>query len=265
MTQTHNLCSIQLNDHVLCLLPADKDYSIEAYITVPFQFAIPMKKNMNAVTQISLALTYLPALQILKTFPQEIKNKKVLLNGGIGPVNRCLARLSILNNANKVYIPCQKEHRVEVKKIGGIPVGPIHSDWGAFCIGQFDFVVDAIGENSYETSKDALNENGHLCIIGNTSSALNGQGLFQSLNKIILDLQVFTSKRITSFGLMTNLEKNRETFRKDLEYLNELINNFKIKPIFTRVSLDEYYRGSEKLQMTMLNAPVICDAREGFI
>ena len=117
MTQTPKHCDIQFNDHVLALLPVEKDARFETYANIPFASAIKVSKTTDAMTQVSLILSYLPALQILQTLPYKVKNKKVILNGGIGPVNRSLIHLCILHGAKKIYVPCLKKHREEVRKI----------------------------------------------------------------------------------------------------------------------------------------------------
>lgn len=259
MTQTPKFCDIQLNDRVLCILPIEKDAQFETFANIPFYSAIKVDKTVDPIVQVSLVLTYLPALQILQSLPFKVKNKKVLLNGGVGPVNRSLIHLCILHGAKKIYVPCQKKHREEVRRIGGKTAGPKHSDWGPSFIGEFDIVIDAIGENGYTTSKAVLNEKGCLCIIGNTHSALQGDGVVNSFNKMILDYRVSNYKRTHVFHLHDVMEKDRLSFIKDFEYLNQLIDDGRIEPMFTRVSLDEYREESDQSNVTMINAPIICD------
>jgi NADPH:quinone reductase-like Zn-dependent oxidoreductase len=258
MTQTPSFCDIQLNDRVLVVLPVEKDARFETYANVPFNSVIKIGKDIDAMAQVSIILTYLPALQILQSLPYKVKNKKVILNGGIGPVNRSLIHLCMIHGAKKIYVPCMKKHRETVRSIGGRTVGPQHHDWGPSYIGEIDLMVDAIGENSYVTSKAVLNEKGHLCVIGNTDSALKDKSMFNSLNKMILDYRVHQSTRTTVFSLMASLQKDRESFIQDFEYLTQLMEEERLEPMFTRVSLDEY-RDSERTNATMLNAPIICD------
>ena len=59
-------------------------------------------------------------------------------------------------------------------------------------------MVDAIGENSYVTAGAVLNSEGHLCIIGNTNSALN---------KVVLDFRVSHNIRATVYNLHAILEQ----------------------------------------------------------
>ncbi len=259
MTQTPYWCDIQLNDRVLVAFPVEKKAMFETYANIPFKSAIKVPKNVDAMTQVSIVLTYLPALQILQTLPYKVKHKKVLLNGGVGPVIRSLVHLCILHGAKKIYVPCEKKYREEIRKIGGKTAGPKHHDWGPSFINEIDLVVDAIGENSYVTSKAVLNEKGHLCVIGNTDTALKGEGLFNNLNKMVLDYRVSNFKRTTVFGLMTSLEKDRQSFIQDFEYLSSLMDDGRIEPIFTKASLDEYRNGGGSTKATMFNAPIICD------
>ena len=124
---------------------------------------------------------------------------------------------------------------------------------------EIDLVVDAIGENSYVTVRAVLNSKGHLCVIGNTDSALKGEGIFNTMNKMVLDYRISNSPRTTVFGLMSSLEKDRESFIQDFEYLMGLLDEGRIEPMFTKVSLDEYREGEGSNKATMLNAPIICD------
>ena len=259
MTQTPYYCNIQLGDRVLVVLPVEKGVKFETYANVPFESAVKVPKNVDAMTQVSIVLTYLPALQILQTLPYKVKHKKVLLNGGVGPVIRSLIHLCIIHGAKKIYVPCEKKYREEIRSIGGKTAGPNHHDWGPSFINEIDLVVDAIGENSYVTSRAVLNAKGFLCVIGNTDSALKGDGLFNSLNKMVLDYRVSNADRTTVFGLMSSIDMDRESFIQDFEYLSSLMDQGRIEPMFTKVSLDEYRNGEKSDKATMLNAPIICD------
>ena len=258
MTQTPKFCDIQLNDRVLCLVPIESDARYETYANIPFHAAIKIPKNVDAMTQVSLIQTYLPALQILQSLPYKVKNKKVILNGGVGPVMRSLVHLCILHGAKKIYVPCVKKNREIVRSMGAKTAGAKHNDWGPSYIGEIDLVIDAIGENSFVTSRAVLNGKGHLCVIGNTHSALNGDGLFNTLTKMILDYRISNSSKTSVYTVNASLEKDRESFIQDFEYLSQLLDDGRIEPMFTRVSLDEY-RESEDTKVTSINAPVICD------
>lgn len=259
MTKTPSFCDIKLNDRVLCLLPVEQDARFETFANVPFDSAIKVDKYINPMVQVSIVLTYLPALQILQSLPYKVKNKKVLLNGGIGPVNRSLISLCILHRAHKIYVPCEKKYRKVVREFGGQPTGPRHSDWGPSYIGELDLAIDGIGENSYATSKAVLNEKGYMCIIGHSHHAMEEDGVFKSLNKRFVDHRNSKCKITTVFSLLDSLNKDRKSFIEDFEYLSDCVTDGRLEPMFTRVSLDEY-RKSERSKATMLNAPIICDS-----
>ncbi len=257
MTQTPSFCEIQLNDRVLVILPVEKDARFETYANVPFNSVIKVDEAVDAMTQVSIVLSYLPALQILQSLPYKVKNKKVILNGGVGPVIRALIQLCIIHGAKKIYVPCKKVHRDEIRKMGGKTLGPKHCDWGPSYIGEIDVVIDAIGENSFVTSKAVLNRKGHLCVIGNTDSALKKDNIFNSLNKRILDYRVNNSENTSVFSLEESLKNDRESFIQDFEYLIQLVGEGRIEPTFTGVSRENYRKLVEA--KSMLKAPIICD------
>ena len=165
----------------------------------------------------------------------------------------------MLHGAKKIYVPCLKKHRETVRAIGGKTVGPKHSDWGPSFIGEVDLMVDAIGENSYVTSEAVLNSKGHLCIIGNTDSALKGDTILNNLNKAVLDFRVSHNIRATVYSLHASLERDRESFIQDFEYLIELVEDGRIEPMFTRLSIDEHRDENRETKATMLKTPIICD------
>jgi len=257
MTQTPGFCDIQLNDRVLVILPVEKNAQFETYANVPFNSVIKVAKDIDAKAQVSIILSYLPALQILQSLPYKVKNKKVILNGGVGPVIRALIQLCIIHGAKKIYVPCRKTHREDIRKIGGKTLGPRHSDWGPSYIEEIDIVIDAIGENNFVTSKAVLKEKGHLCVIGFTDSALKKKTMFNNLNKMILDYRVSQSENTTVFNFNESMNSDRESFIQDFEYLSKLISEGRIEPIFTGVSREEYQGviGAK----SMVQAPIICD------
>lgn len=257
MTHTPNHCAIQLNDRVLVIFPVEKDARFETYANVPFKSVIKVANDVDAMTQVSIILSYLPALQILQSLPYKVKNKKVILNGGVGPVIRALVQLCIIHGAKKIYVPCRKTHREDIRKIGGKTLGPRHFDWGPSYIGEIDVVIDAIGENSYVTSTAVLNRKGHLCVIGNTDSALKEDTMFNNLNKKILDYRVSNRECTSVFSFNETLKNDRESFIQDFEYLMHLVGEGRIEPIFTGVTRDEYKE--VVANKAMIKAPIICD------
>jgi len=259
MSKTPTHCNIKRNDRVLCILPADIGNRFETtFANIAFDDAIKVRKDIDPFTLVSLVLTYLPALQILQSVPRSMKNKKILLNGGIGPVNRSLTHLCVLLQAKTIYVPCHKEDRDIIKEIGGTALGPKHTDWGPSLIDEIDVVIDAIGENNYVTSNEVLNQKGILCVIGNTNLALSEDGLFKSMRSIISDYRLSSSDRTITYHFNESLKKDRDALIDDFEYICKLVDKGTIEPIFTKVSLEEYW-SLDKEETTILDAPVICD------
>jgi len=258
MTQTPSFCDIQLNDRVLVLLPEEKQARFETFANVPFDAVMKINNDIDPFVQLSLVFTYLPALQILQTLSHSVKNKKVILNGGIGPVIRSLVHLCRLHGAKKVLVPCQRQHKEIVRKIGGKTLGTRHCDWGPSHIEDVDVVVDAIGENSYVTSQAVLNEKGVLVVIGNTHNSFQDDTVFNNLNKKVLNMRLKNSAKTTIFNFNANYEKDIDGFLQDFDYLCTLIADGRINAMFTKISRGQYSE-SDDLETTLLESPLLCD------
>jgi len=259
MSQTPDSCEIQLNDRVMCILPEAKESHCELYAKLPFNSLMKVQNNIDAWLQIALVLTYLPALQALQSCPFDLKNKKILINGGVGPVCQALVTLARLHGAKKIYVPVQKSNRESVRNLGAKTLGPSHRDWGRNMIGELDIVVDAIGENNFVTSKAVLRKKGHLVCIGCSAldSRSHSKTVIKSIKKKFVELRLQSSTRTTIYGLLLSWEKERESFVQDFEYLSNMLSVGEIKPIAKRVTIENYR--SKTAESTTMEGIAICD------
>jgi NADPH:quinone reductase-like Zn-dependent oxidoreductase len=205
-------CPLKFNDRVLGLLPDEMYYS-QTYAKLPFDSLMKIKNNLDPWQQVSIALSYLPALQALQSAPFTVGKNKVLLNGGLGPVNQALIRLCQLHNAKKIYVPCEPQYASLVRELGAKPLGPNHSDWGALFYESIDIVIDSIGQNGFITSKVVLVETGHLVVLGSKDMDSKKGELSYPMNKAFVDWRLKTSLRTSIFDYMRVFKTDRESFK----------------------------------------------------
>ncbi len=219
MSKTLEHCPVQHGDRVMAMLPVE--YESETLANVPFELLIPMKKNLEPWQQVSIALSYLPALQIMQSAPFTVEGNKVLLNGGMGPVNQALTHLCILHGAKKVYVPVEHHHSGYVRGFGARPVGPKHSDWSRLLIDKIDLVIDGIGENNFVTSNAMMVDTGHMIVTGTKDLDGRTDEFFHSFQRMMVDMRLKGSERTTIFdfeeSLKSSSKHNYEAFLVSFE------------------------------------------------
>lgn len=235
MSKTPRYCPLSFGDRVLAIFKDEKYYS-ETYANLPFKDLIKLKKNLEPWQQVSIVLSYIPALQVLQTCPFTVEDNKVLLNGGLGPINQALIHLCKVHRAKRIYVPVEPEYASLVREMGAKPMGPKHSDWGPTLINSIDIVVDFIGSNKFITSKAMLVETGHMIVAGTKDLDSRKDDLFYSLNKAFVDWRLHSSTRTSIFEFMKVYDTERESFEKDFKYLHQLVYEEALPVINTCVS-----------------------------
>mmetsp|Transcript_14348 Transcript_14348/g.21558 ORF Transcript_14348/g.21558 Transcript_14348/m.21558 type:complete len:405 (+) Transcript_14348:100-1314(+) len=243
MTKTPEGCPLAFNDRILGIFDEEMYYS-ETYTNLPFKNLIRLKKNLEPWQQISILLSYLPALHILQSCPFTVEDNRVLLNAGLGPINQALIHLCKLHRAKRIYVPVESEYASLVREIGAKPVGPKHSDWGPILLDTVDIVIDSIGANGFVTSKAMLVETGHMVVTGCKEMDSKKDDWFYSMNKRYVDWRLNSSSRTTIFQFMKVFENDRELFEKDFKYLDKLVWDEVLPVINTSVTPDQCADGS---------------------
>lgn len=258
MTKTPSHCPLSFGDRVLGIFKDAKYYS-ENYANLPFKDLIKLKKNLEPWQQVSIVLSYIPALQALQTCPFTVEGNKVLLNGGLGPINQALIHLCKVHRARRIYVPVEPEYASLVREMGAKPMGPKHSDWGPTLMNSIDVVVDFIGSNKFITSKAMLVETGHMIVAGTKDLDSRKDDLFYSLNKAFVDWRLYSSTRTSIFEFMKVYDTDRESFIKDFKYLNKLVYDEVLPVINTCVG--QTYRDNER-ETDALDGYFIVEIRE---
>lgn len=242
MTKTPEGCPLAFNDRILGISEDEACYS-EKYVKVPFKNLIRLKKNLEPWQQISILLSYLPALQILQLCPFPVGDNRVLLNGGLGPINQALIHLCKLKGAKKIYVPVDPEYASLVREIGAKPLGPRHSDWGPILINTIDIVVDFIGSNGFATSKAMLVENGHMIVTGCKDLDSTKEEFLYSINKRFIDWRLNSSTRVSIFAFMQVFKNDLEFFEKEFKKVDKLVWDEVLPVINTCVTPDHFVDG----------------------
>ena len=203
-------CSVSYHDQVLALLP-EKYYST-TYAKIPFDRVIKVKKNLDPWQQISMVLTYLPAVQALQSVPFNLSKQRVLICSGLGPMNQALIHLCIASNANAVYVPCEDQYADTVRKMGAKPVGPHHTDWGPILINSIDVVFDSVGENKFITSKAMVVKDGHMVVTGHEILNKEIGSFWYGWSKRDIDTRLKNSQRVSQYNFMQSFDSKRQDF-----------------------------------------------------
>ena len=145
--------------------------------------------------------------------PFPVSENRVLLNGGLGPVNQALIHLCHLHGARKVYVPVEDQYTSFARELGAKPLGPKHSDWGHLFVNSLDIVVDGIGENNFVTSKTVLLDSGFMVVVGykDLDSKQHADFIYK-VNKSYVDMRLNSSSRVAIFEYMKSFDTDREKF-----------------------------------------------------
>jgi len=244
MSKTPAYCPLHFGDRVLGIFKDDKYYS-EMYAHLPFKNLIRLKKNFEPWQQVSIVLSYLPALQILQTCPFTVDGNRVLLNGGLGPINQALIHLCKIHKAKRIYVPVEPEYASLVRELGAKPMGPKHSDWGPTLMNSIDIVVDFIGSNKFITSNAMLVETGHMIVAGWKDLDSRKDSLFYPINKAYVDWRLNSSTRTSIFDFMRVYDTDRESFEHDFKYLDKLVYD-EILPVINSCVRPGYLNDGER-------------------
>lgn len=256
MSQTPSYIEFRQNDTVLVILPDETGDNFENFAKLPFSSMIKVPSYIDPCALLGLVLTYIPALQALQSTAVNIKHKRVLINGGPGPVTQALIRLCEIHEAKKIFVPIERKKRSLLEKYEVKFLGPSHQDWGPQMIKEVDLVIDSIGENNFATSRAALKRGGELVCIGNAAMDLS-ESVLKDFNKSLLDFRIKSNDRCHLYSFMDTWNADRESFKQDLDYVIELFKKGAVHPVAKRVTLQQYRKRTVK---KMHYGIPICDA-----
>lgn len=169
---------------------------------------------------------FLTALPFLRDKGKIQKGSKVLINGASGSVGSAAIQLSKYFGAEVTGV-CSSSSVELVKSIGADYIVDYTKEDLSKISNRFDIIFDVVGNTTFSKIKNLLNKNGKYLQAGIT---LN---VFPS----VLLTSIFGSKKalIMATGLRSPAERN-----KDLQFIGELLQTSKIKPVIDRVySLDQ--------------------------
>jgi len=215
MSQTPSYIEFRQNDTVLVILPDETGDNFENFAKLPFSSMIKVPSYIDSCALLGLVLTYVPALQALQSTTVNIKHKRVLINGGPGPVTQALIRLCQIHEAKKIFVPIEKKKRPLLEKYEVKFLGPSHQDWGPQMIKEVDLVVDSIGENNFATSRAALKRGGELVCIGNSAMDLS-ESVLKDFNKSLTGFRMKSNDRCHLYSFMDTWKSDRDSFKVHL-------------------------------------------------
>jgi len=161
------------------------------------------------------------ALQALRDKGHIQSGQKVLINGASGGVGTFAIQLAKYFGAEVCGV-CSTRNLDLVRSIGADKVIDYTKEDFTNASQKFDLIIDNVANRSVVNLKRALNPNGVCVIVGFTSVSLMFQHMF--LGPLV---SMTGNKKIVSLGT-ANLNK------KDLDFLRELLENGKVKPVIDR-------------------------------
>lgn len=254
ITETSDDCEIKKGDRVATMISHEEDF--ELYAKAAISNVIKVPEDIDACKVLVLMITYMTAYQSLSVDDNVLKNKRVLVVGGVGPVCQACIELAIISGA-RVYVPALREYHVFLSRMGVKPIDCHPQDW-KIKDGSMDLIIDAICTDELKTPKKKLAPNGRLVSIG--SSAMDA---YSTDDDFLVKVERFwflnTARyeaHITFYGLMRSWENDRDIYKRDLNHLFYLFSKGKIRPkVAAYASLEEYPKLRSGIKGTVVCVP----------
>lgn len=180
-----------------------------------------MPSNKNYEEAISCCDGFLTALPFLRDKGKIQKGNKVLIIGASGSVGSAAVQLAHYFGAEVTGV-CSASSVDLVKSIGAVKIIDYTKDDFTKNGESYDIIFDLVGKTSFSQCKNSLKQNGKFLLAAVTLK------VFPS----VLWTSIFSSKK--SLIMATGLRPPKER-TKDLNFISELVESGKIKPIIDKI------------------------------
>lgn len=186
------------------------------YLLVPAQFAAPKPKNLSYDEAAAVPLAACTALQALRDKGQLHSGQKVLINGASGGVGSFAIQIAKVLEAHVTTV-CSGKNIELVQSLGSDrAIDYTQTQFTQETNAQYDIVFDAVGKQSFNSCRNILKSNGvYVTTLPVPLSLVQG-----------LLVEFMPGPKSRSILATPN--------RSDLNYLKDLIEAEKLRPIIDR-------------------------------
>ncbi len=191
------------------------------YVCVTEKSLVLKPANISFEEGASISVAAMSALQGLRDKGNIQSGQKVLINGASGGVGTFAVQLAKYFGAEVTGV-CSTRNMDLVQSIGADKVIDYTKEDFTNTAQKFDLIIDNVANRSVTDLKRALNPNGLCVIIGFSSLSRMFQHMFLGPS-----VSMIGNKKIVGLG-------TAKPNKKDLDFLKELLESGKIKPVIDR-------------------------------
>ena len=236
------------------------------YICAPAHEMVPVPPGLDPAEVVCLVANYVIAYQVLHRAAQAKPGERVLIHGAAGGIGTALLQLGKLAGLEMYGTVSSGKHEL-VANLGATPIDYQKEDFveRIFCLtgDGVDVVFDLIGGSYVRRSYKTLRRDGLLINFGGVSFASEGMLKMVWGNLVlrnILNIIPDNKSAVTYYRGRPNYS-SPEWCRQDMAKLHDLLAQGKIKPIVTRIPLEEAARAHELIGNAAVSGKIVlmCD------
>ena len=267
--------NIRHRDRVAVVLPNGGGNA--RYVSVPTSNLITLDDDAIHPDIVCLLGSYMTAYQCLKLAKRDglpLTNANVLIVGGSTPVGQAMVELATAEGA-KVYTTAHKMHEEHLRKLGATWFPNKPKRWLPYLEGRMDAVIDMLCVDGYESSYQALHDNGRLICTGGPSSMLDPDSMMHVGRQNSMTDEVsnwwsgvkarYLWNRAVYYDVFESYKADQITFAQELRYLVCKLQRGEISPkVAGRVSLNQVPKAQKLVERGLPNGELNQRNRQGF-
>ncbi len=210
-----SLYGIQENDRVASLIQTEGN---SKFVVEHANQLVKVPKQLDAGKAVVLVEIYLSALQMLlhgtigpdRYVKKPLQGKEILIIGGISTINQAAIELAVFLGAKTVYTTAVQKHIDFLQELGATVLDKAIDNWLPEVRGQMDIVIDALCEDHYKSSWEALNPNGNLICHGVQNIPDQPDSCMASLEQMWIQTKSVCMARTYKYDVYSYWERNLE-------------------------------------------------------
>mmetsp|Transcript_34125 Transcript_34125/g.50966 ORF Transcript_34125/g.50966 Transcript_34125/m.50966 type:complete len:407 (-) Transcript_34125:714-1934(-) len=254
----------QVGDRVAALI---KRGGNACYANVHYDKLVKVPGGVDAAEAACVTHIYTSAYQALRCARNSLTlaGAKVLVTGGNGPIGEAIVELSKKAGAEAVYATAHERYHPHLKSLGAICLPFECTEWLPKVKGQMDVVIDSICQDDYISPQAALNNDGRLVCTGMTAivsgdAPASSSFLGTSATAMWTSLKSsYLMKQTCSYDVWSSFKAKPDDFKRDLEYLLQLLRKHEIQPnVQERIGLEEVANAHYRLERGQEKGCIVC-------
>jgi len=236
------------------------------YVVISSHSLVKIPGTVDSAQAASVITNYMTAYQALHRVkprgPKEtLEGINILVTGGNGPIGQAIIELGFRAGASKIFVTAEKKYHGNLHEQGVCPLPLDAKEWLPLVKGKMDVVVDGICQDGYASPRAALNQTGHLIIIGMTL-LMNSMERGWFGTPMDASIQAFATKFMTQTTTYDPYESSKlkpEEWKHDLDYLMRLLERRKLHPTVTkRITLDDVAMAQKEIEAGNVDGLIVC-------